>query len=124
MRTSRIGRIACGLVAAWLLTGFVCTGGESEAADRLEVEFTGRIKDVDVDRATIIVADPEHGETLLNLTEDSEIVLDGDAEAIVEDLFEDDYVEYALAYRDEDGEWILLQAAVTSVVDDLERPDD
>ncbi|HNX19939.1 MAG TPA: hypothetical protein PKG80_06670 [Acidobacteriota bacterium] len=76
--------------------------------------LAGRIVKVDVDGRSLTVRSEAGAETALVVDDKSVIVLDGDAQAILEDLFEGDDLLSAAVRRAEDGRLVVVKAVVTS----------
>jgi hypothetical protein len=105
----RIGRLPLSITAV-LLFAFAIVLAASEA----ERTVSGRITAVDTEARTLTVRDPAAGELKLVVDEATAIVLDGDGDATLDDLFEGDDVVSATVRELADGRLYLVKAAVTS----------
>lgn len=76
--------------------------------------LAGKIVKVDVEGRSLTVRSEAGTETSLVVDDKSVIVLDGDAAAILEDLFEGDDLLSATVRRAESGRLVLVKAVVTS----------
>ena len=77
-------------------------------------KVTGKIVRVDIQARTMTVEDPSAGKLTLAVDEKSVIVLDGDEQATLDDLFEGDDVLAATVRQAANGKMFLVRATVTS----------
>lgn len=101
-----------------ILAGGLALGGWTAQAEDSEKVFSGAITTVDLDARSMALKDPQAGEVTIKVPDGAVIVLDGDSEAILDDLFEGDMVKEAAVRKGEDGKWVLVKAVVTSQVDE------
>ncbi len=85
---------------------------------------SGTILEVDLDEETLTLRDPARGDLVIEVPEDAVIVLDGEEDAILDDLFEGDVVEDAEVRVLDSGTLVLVRAVVTSTTDDEPEEDD
>lgn len=103
-------------VATLLVPAAILAVGASLGAGPTRI--SGKITNVDVHRRTLTVADRDAKKDITVLVNgDSVIVLDGDDEAGLDDLFEGDRVDEAAVRDRGNGQLVLIKAIVTS------RPD-
>jgi len=88
------------------------------------VHVSGTILEVDLDEETLTLRDPSRGDVVIEVPEDAVIVLDGEEDAILDDLFEGDVVEDAEVRVLDSGTLVLVRATVTSTTDDELDEDD
>ncbi len=99
-----------GLVLAFV---FVCVAlGVANAA--APATISGKITSVDIEARTLSVKDPNSGPLVLLVDEHTVIVLDGDEQASLDDLFEGDEVQSAAVRETAAGKLLLVRAVVTS----------
>lgn len=75
---------------------------------------SGLITALDLERDTLVVQDPVAGDLTLLVDEATVIVLDGDDQAILDDLFEGDEILSATVRELNSGRLYLVEAQVTS----------
>ena len=87
--------------------------------------ISGRITEVDVSARTLTVHDAKAGKVQLLVDESTVIVLDGDENAVLEDLFAGDEIVTGSVKELASGRLLLARATVTSrVPDDAADADD
>lgn len=74
----------------------------------------GTITKVDVGAGVFTIEDSEGKESRITVDDASVIVLDGDDQAIIDDLFEGDVVVSARVRELDDGRLLLVRAEITS----------
>lgn len=104
-------------IAVFLALGLVLAGStwSGEAPSKV---YAGVITKVDLDNRSLTLKDAQAGEIILQVPDSAVIVLDGDEEAILDDLFEGDEVKEASVKTLEGGGLQLVKAVVTSQVDE------
>lgn len=92
-----------------LISGLIAVG----AAIAAPATVSGKISEIDLHGRTMTVVDPKEGKISFDVPEGATIVLDGDDQAILDDVFEGDFVERA-TLRGEKGRLTLVRAVVKS----------
>ncbi len=102
-------RAAAGLVPALLLMTALTMSSAAVPA-----KLAGKITKVDIQSRTLTFEDATAGALTLQADEKSVIVLDGDEQATLDDLFEGDEILSATVRELPSGKLLLIKAAVTS----------
>ncbi len=100
--------------AAGLALTLGAIAGITEIHAAIPAKVTGKITKVDIQARTLTVDDAAAGPLSFLVDEKTVIVLDGDEQATLDDLFEGDEVLSATARELSSGKLLLLKATVTS----------
>jgi hypothetical protein len=82
--------------------------------------ISGVVTAVDLDGRTLTVKDPKAGEFVVLVPDGAVIVLDGDEQAVLEDVFEGDIVEHATVREAGQGKLALVKAVVSTAPEEDE----
>ncbi len=82
--------------------------------------ISGVVTAVDLDGRTLTVKDPKAGEVVVLVPDGAVIVLDGDEQAVLEDVFEGDIVEEATVREAGQGKLALVKAVVSTAPEEDE----
>ena len=90
------------------------------AAGGTPASISGVVTAVDLDGRTMTVKDPKAGAVVLLVPDSAVIVLDGDEQAVLEDVFEGDIVESATLRDLGQGKLALVKAVVSTAPEEDE----
>ena len=118
-------RRAAPLRRAALLSALLALGGllavpPSAAAGGAPESISGVVTAVDLDGRSMTVKDPKAGAVVLLVPDSAVIVLDGDEQAVLEDVFEGDIVESATLRDLGQGKLALVKAVVSTAPEEDE----
>ncbi|MCU0222700.1 MAG: hypothetical protein MUF27_01220 [Acidobacteria bacterium] len=82
--------------------------------------ISGVVAAVDLDGRTLTVKDPKAGEVVVLVPDGAVIVLDGDEQAVLEDVFEGDVVEHATVREAGQGKLALVKAVISTAPEEDE----
>jgi hypothetical protein len=91
------------------------------AAGAAPAPISGVVTAVDLDARTMTVKDPAAGAVLVLVPDNAVIVLDGDEQAVLEDVFEGDIVENATLRDLGQGKVALVKAVVSTAPEEGEE---
>ena len=100
--------------AAGLALTLGAIAGITQIHAAIPAKVSGKITKVDIQARTLTVEDATAGPLTFLVDEKTVIVLDGDEQATLDDLFEGDEVLSASARELTSGKFLLLKASVTS----------
>jgi hypothetical protein len=83
--------------------------------------ISGVVAAVDLDERTMTVKDPKAGAVVVLVPDNAVIVLDGDEQAVLEDVFEGDIVESATLRDLGQGKLALVKAVVSTAPEEDEE---
>jgi hypothetical protein len=108
------------LLSALLALGVLRAVPPSAAAGGAPESISGVVTAVDLDGRTMTVKDPRAGAVVLLVPDSAVIVLDGDEQAVLEDVFEGDIVEEATVREAGQGKLTLVKAVVSTAPEEDE----
>lgn len=97
-----------------MLLALVCSIGLGAGAQAGPSTVSGKIVEVDLHGRTITVKDAKAGKVVIDVPEKAKLVLDGDDQAILEDVFTGDVVEKANVREAGSGRLVLVSAVISS----------
>lgn len=107
-------RPAVPLAAALVALAILLVAPPIPAAGAPPATISGVVAAVDLDGRSMTVKDPKAGEVVLLVPDNAVIVLDGDEQAVLEDVFEGDIVENATLRDLGQGKLALVKAVVST----------
>jgi len=105
---------AAPLAAALVVLAVLLAAPPAPAAGTPPATISGVVAAVDLDGRTLTVKDPKAGEVVVLVPDNAVIVLDGDEQAVLEDVFEGDIVENATLRDLGQGKLALVKAVVST----------
>jgi hypothetical protein len=109
------------LAAAFTLLGGGLVAVPTGLAGDATSVLSGVVVAVDLDGRTLTVKDPKAGSVVVHVTEKAVIVLDGDEQAVLEDVFEGDVVESATLRDAGQGKPVLVKAVISTAPEEDEE---
>ncbi|MFN7964104.1 MAG: hypothetical protein U0V87_00235 [Acidobacteriota bacterium] len=97
-----------------MLLALICWFGLVVSAAAGPTAVSGKIVEVDLHGRTMTVKDAKAGRVLIEVPEKAKLVLDGDDQAILEDVFNGDVVEKATVRDGGGGRLVLVSAVISS----------
>lgn len=98
----------------------LCTAVAVLATGAPPTVISGVVAAVDLDERTMTVKDPKVGEVVVLVPDGAVLVLDGDEQAVLEDVFEGDIVENATLRDLGQGKLALVKAVVSTAPEEDE----